>query len=395
MFSIKGLSHADLEIIKKNLVKRNLARNEVLYESSRPAHSMFFLESGSIKIIERTAVDGSDDQIQKVVKPGGYCGEEALLSEVPIYFSTAVSLEESEIFILSKESLQKIMANSMNAGTKILLSISKDYRQAIISTDQTAKTIVFYSPKDGSGRTTIAANTAALFAKSGKKVLLFDADFQFGNLHILLGLTQNPNIARLVTMEPLLTYDRIKHYLLHSSGVDLLACPHLPQESEIIGRQTVTQILQEVSRKYDYIIIDSKSSLDEQTLLFWDRADTLVLVAKTDFTSLTSIMSLFKVFSRLDYHSDKFYMLLNRFEPTGTEYLSEFSKIAPYDTATICNDFKTTSKYEVKGIPFAVDNPLLPISQDITKFANNLMGVKHQGIEKDGGIFSKIKSFFG
>jgi len=52
----------------------------------------------------------------------------------------------------------------------------------------TCRVITLFSPKGGTGKTTLAANMGAMFAKRmHKRTLLIDLDLQFGDVAISLG----------------------------------------------------------------------------------------------------------------------------------------------------------------------------------------------------------------
>lgn len=51
------------------------------------------------------------------------------------------------------------------------------------------RTLVFHSYKGGTGKTTIAANLAALYAQKGRNVCMFDFDFRAPSLNLLFGIT--------------------------------------------------------------------------------------------------------------------------------------------------------------------------------------------------------------
>ncbi|MBF0502041.1 MAG: cyclic nucleotide-binding domain-containing protein [Candidatus Riflebacteria bacterium] len=392
--ALKNLNEVDLSLLKSYLIPRMLEKGDIVYCESDPAIAMYFIESGALKTLHRTTASGSDDQIVSIIRPGGFSGEEALLAENPRYQITTIALEKSVLLELSRASLQDLMSKSMSTGTKVLLGISRNYREAMVTPEQTAKLFVFYSPKDGVGRTTLAVNVAAQLAVStGKRVLFIDADFQFGNAALLLHVSPALNIARLIQVEANLTFDRIKLFMVRSSGLDTLLCPDLPQEAELVTRESVAQILHECSRQYDFIVLDAKSNIDDQTLLFWDRADRIILVGTPSLGNLQRLHRLFKLYSRLDYSHERFQFVLNRFRPTDTEFLTEFQKLAKGRALTIDDDPAVTCEAEINGSPFALSQATKNIHLDLQALVRELLG-NVQPKQKQGGIFSRIKSLF-
>ena len=51
-----------------------------------------------------------------------------------------------------------------------------------------ANSIIFVSGKGGVGKTMISTNVSTALARSGKRVLLLDADFGLANANIMLGI---------------------------------------------------------------------------------------------------------------------------------------------------------------------------------------------------------------
>ena len=65
MLAIKDLTGNDLDVIVRNLVRREIERGTVLFEKGQKATSTFFVETGSLKIVIRKAKDGLDDVIDR------------------------------------------------------------------------------------------------------------------------------------------------------------------------------------------------------------------------------------------------------------------------------------------------------------------------------------------
>jgi MinD-like ATPase involved in chromosome partitioning or flagellar assembly len=396
MFALKGLGESDWKTLRGYLKTREVPKNEVIYEKNSDAVAMYFLESGAVKKVERKAKDGHDDEIIAVVKAGMFFGEEALLGDNTVYHHSVLALEPSTIYELSRESFQTLMMSAMSIGTRILLGISKDYREALVAPVQQATTWMFYSPKDGMGKTTLAVNTALLVAKkTGKRVGFIDLDFQFGNASLQFGSPPQPNMVRLIQTEPTLNYSRIQLFMTKREGVDFLWSSDLPQEAELVTRDNLQRILKEMSLHYDFLIIDAGGYIDDQIVMAWDKADRIVMVGRPDMPSLQRVQRSFRLFERLNFNRDRFIGVCNAYAPGGEEFFEEFKKVVrspvfpvPYETETFCAS-------EFHGSPAALRVPSSPGVKAIEKVVEHLLGKdKVEPKHRQDGIFGRLKSFF-
>ncbi|HNW33306.1 MAG TPA: cyclic nucleotide-binding domain-containing protein [Candidatus Ozemobacteraceae bacterium] len=394
MFALKGFSDSDFDLLRRFLIRIEVERNEVVVKLGDPAQKLFLLEEGAVKIVQRPVQEYGDDVTLGVVKAGGFFGEEALLRENQSYMSTAIAVENSVLMIMDRDGLQKLMAESISVGTKLLLALSKTYREALSTPELMGKILTFYSPKGGTGNTTLAVNTAVLLARTKKRVAFLDCDMQFGNANLFVGAPSNLNIARLVQKEERLVFDRIKGYMTRKFEVDFLFSPDLPQDSELISRTNLNQILRTIGTQYDYIILDTRSEIDDQTLLAWDMADLIVLVSHGDLAGLTRQHRLFRVLSRLNFHKDKFAVLINRFRESQKSFTEEFRKLPVGQICNIAEDSLTVPEAEFAGIPLVDKSPSSPAGKDLAAFVTLLTGEEAASKTQRGGIFSRLRSLF-
>lgn len=393
MFAIKDLSTQDLELIREHMIRRELERNEILFSGGTDGQSMYFVETGSLKTVFRPATDGGDDTVMSVIKPGGFCGEEVILREGALYESTAVALETTVILELPRANMQKIMASSMTTATKLLLGISRNLREAISVPQQYGKIVAFISPKDGSGRTTIATHLARHLVKSGKKVIFIDCDFQLGDAHVHLRVPGQPNLARLIQMEERLSFERIQKYFQSPAGLSFLAAPHQPQEAELVNRSSLNQIIQECMRNCDFLVLDIQSHIDEQSILLWDIADLLVLVTRGDLAMLTRTTRLMSAINRLNYPKEKLLCVLNSFTLSQQDYLEQYQKVIPNKWFTVAENETLFANALTEGLPIWQEDAETPASKDLQAFSRSFLG-EQPAPKGRGGIFSRIKALF-
>ena len=129
-----------------------------------------------------------------------------------------------------------------------------------------SKFITIASGKGGVGKTNFAVNFAYVMAKEfGKRVLLIDADIGMANVHLFLHLDPAKNIKHLFMGERIENViQRAYEFdaLLGFSGIEDLF------DMEDISIQTVIAQLDEISKNYDYIVIDTGAGIDEKVAAF-------------------------------------------------------------------------------------------------------------------------------
>ena len=121
--------------------------------------------------------------------------------------------------------------------------------------DSQAKTLLVTSPLPGDGKSTAASNLAIVMAQAGQKTLILDADYRRPNQHRIfeqestIGSTNVLNGT--ATLQEAIKPTGIK-------GVDLLPCGPAPsQPAEILNSQAFADLLQELGKRYDHVVVDS------------------------------------------------------------------------------------------------------------------------------------------
>ena len=86
--------------------------------------------------------------------------------------------------------------------------------------------VTFFSPKGGAGKTVLACNLAATFARQQqRKTLLLDLDLQFGDAAIMMGIEPEKTIYDLVMARRELDSDALAGYVTAHSVRASTCCP--------------------------------------------------------------------------------------------------------------------------------------------------------------------------
>ncbi|HUS57499.1 MAG TPA: polysaccharide biosynthesis tyrosine autokinase [Planctomycetota bacterium] len=117
------------------------------------------------------------------------------------------------------------------------------------------KRLLITSSIYGEGKTTLASNLAIAMAQSGQRTLLIDADFRKPSQHLIFQIEGQEGLSTVLSgTAPL--YDAV--YRTTNENLDVLPCgPIPPNPSEMLNSKAFSEVLDELSRSYDRILVDS------------------------------------------------------------------------------------------------------------------------------------------
>ncbi len=176
--------------------------------------------------------------------------------------------------------------------------------------------IVVYSPQGGAGCTTIATNLASGLMREGVKVLLIDADLQFGDVGMFLNLTAQSTISDIAGEVEELDTDFLDNIVVtHDSGLKSLLGPAKPALADEIREnypEAVRDIVAKINTFFDFIIIDTSSTLDAVNIPLLDMATKVLLVVNPTLPSVKNARLILDLFDQLAYPQEKVILTLNR-----------------------------------------------------------------------------------
>jgi polysaccharide biosynthesis transport protein len=175
---------------------------------------------------------------------------------------------------------------SGSAGQKVLDSPHSSVAEAFRTLGATLffagaggalKTLLVTSPASGEGKTTVASNLAIVLAQLGRRVLLLDADYCNPMQHRVFDLAGDRGLATVLTgaesLEKSVRKSRVE-------GLEILPAGPAPSvPSALLSGSQVSDFLQDLTARYDHVIIDAPSvGPEHDARLFAPICDGTILV---------------------------------------------------------------------------------------------------------------------
>lgn len=105
------------------------------------------------------------------------------------------------------------------------------------------------------GKSTVTCNLAYSLAQAGVSVLLIDADLRKPSIASKLCVERVPGLTNLLVSRE--DYKKVIQQSPYAPGVDLLTAGDIPPNpSELLGSNRMQELIKEMSKDYEYILID-------------------------------------------------------------------------------------------------------------------------------------------
>jgi pilus assembly protein CpaE len=237
------------------------------------------------------------------------------------------------------------------------------------------KIVTIYSPKGGTGCTTLAVNLALTLNNEDTRVALVDGNLQFGDVAVFINEQGKNTIIDLAPRAEELDPEIVEEVMLKhaTSGLHVLAAPSRPEYAERVSSGQFTKVLEYLRQMYAYVIVDTASLLTDVTLAAIDVSDLIVLVTTQDIPAIKNCRLFLDLLQTLGIERDRILFVMNRYDKRinitpdrVTENLKqEIVSVIPFDE-------QTATKAVNRGIPFVLDSKNQPAARGVFSLAENV-----------------------
>lgn len=238
------------------------------------------------------------------------------------------------------------------------------------------KIIVIYSPKGGTGCTTVATNLAMAFESEETRVALVDANFQYGDVAVFLNEQGRNTILDLAPRADELDPRIVDEVMIDhsSSNVHILAAPPKPEFADDVTGEQFSKVLRYLQKLYNYIIIDTASHLTDVVQASLDIADTIILIATQDIPSIKSANLFLSLTDASGIDRSRILFIMNRFdrrisitpERVGESLRQPVEVVIPFEDRSVTTSIN-------RGTPFIIDNKSNAISKSIYTIKDTIL----------------------
>ena len=237
------------------------------------------------------------------------------------------------------------------------------------------KIVLVYSPKGGTGCTTIAVNLAIALNNEDTRSVLIDGNLQFGDIAIFVNEQGKNTIVDIAPRVDDLDGEIVDDILIkhEASGIRILAAPQRPEMAEKVSSDQFVKVLQFMQKIYSYVVIDTSSILTDVILSAIDMSDVVVLITTQEIPAIKNSRLILDLLTTMGIGKERIIFAMNRYdrrfaitpERVGENLKHEIAVAIPLDEKTAINAVN-------RGVPFMLDNRSQPIGKGIFSLAETV-----------------------
>ena len=237
------------------------------------------------------------------------------------------------------------------------------------------KIVTVYSPKGGTGCTTLAVNLALTLHNEDTRVVLVDGNLQFGDVAVFVNEQHKNTIIDLAPRAEELDPEIVEEVMIKhaASGIHILAAPSRPEFAEKVSSAQFAKVLEYLRQLYAYVVVDTAAFLTDVNLAAIDVSDLIVLVTTQDITAIKNCRLFLDLLQTLGIERERILFVMNRFDRRINITPERVAENLKQTVASVIPlDEQTTTKAVNRGVPFVLDNKNQPAARGIFSLAESV-----------------------
>jgi pilus assembly protein CpaE len=237
------------------------------------------------------------------------------------------------------------------------------------------KVVSVYSPKGGTGCTTIAVNLAVALHNEDTRVVIVDSNLQYGDVAMFFNEQGKNTILDLAPLADELDAEVVGGVLVkHSTtGVSILASPSRPEHADKVTADQFLKVVEFLRQVYAYVVVDTATYLSDVTIAAIDASDGIVLVTTQDIPSIKNSRLFLDLMLTLKIDRGRIVFVMNKFDKRIAITAERVSENLKQEVAAVLPlEERIVIPAVNRGVPFMIDNKTQQIARGIFGLAESV-----------------------
>jgi pilus assembly protein CpaE len=235
--------------------------------------------------------------------------------------------------------------------------------------------VVVVSPKGGSGKTAIATNLAAAFARYSPTVLA-DLNMYSGDIEWSFGARPTyrlHDVARRLREDP--TTELSGMFTLYGKNLSLLCAPDSHLAADGVSTADLAAITSRLISLQRPLVLDTAPSMNDSTIDALETASQVLLVANTDVASVHAARKLLDTMFALRLDTTRVMLAINRTTAKSGLGVDDIERRLGFAARLKVADHRQVTEGLNAGLPIVESHPDHAVSRSFVKLATSLLGV--------------------
>jgi pilus assembly protein CpaE len=306
----------------------------------------------------------------------------------------ARTFPEVGVILLAEELTMALLQDALRAGVRDALTIDageRQIRQAVERVGETmsgvvsrataaaseparlGKMFVAFSTKGGVGKSVVATNLAVLLAtRNPGRVCLIDADLQFGDDAVLLGVPPQHTSADAAAVVQTIDTQLMDGFLAthEASSLRVLCAPVEPAAGERITAEEMIGMVRILRTMFDYVVVDMPPHFDDVVLALLEEADEVLLIASLDIPSIKNLKVGIQTLDLLSVAGSKLHLVMNRANARVHLDISDVERALGVSAEFLIPSDIAIPQSVNRGVPVVLDKPRAPAALALRALAD-------------------------